>query len=99
MNQTGNLPPSIELISGAYSSILWNEVEGLCNEQTPEFIYNALNALYDCGKYDEAYQLVQVIYDMVGLEIPDDVIRACEIPETRKSYIAELIMDINDMLV
>lgn len=98
MNKNDIVTPSIELISGAYSSMLWNEVEGLCDESTPEYIYNVLNALYDCGKYDEAYQFVQVIYDMVGLELPADVVKVCEIPEARKAYLAELIMDIQDMM-
>ena len=98
MSENKTTTPSVELISGAYSSWLWNEVESTCDEQAPEMIHNVLNTLYECGKIDDAYQFVSFIHDMLNLELPDEVVKVCENPEGRKSYIVELLMDIADMI-
>ena len=56
MSEQKEFTPSVELISGAYSSWLWNEVESICDEKTPQMICDVLDTLYECGKIDEAYQ-------------------------------------------
>ena len=91
--------PTLELISGAYSSVFWSEIEDWFEgEDNPRYIYNALNALYECGKNQEAYELIRVLYDMVGLTYPIDAEEICKDPDNCKRYIAELLMDIEDMI-
>lgn len=99
MNAHEKVTPSLELISGAYSSVLWGEIEDWVeDENSPRFIYNALNILHSCGKDQEAYELVKALYDMVGLELPADVDEICKNPDDRAKYITELLMDIEDMI-
>lgn len=43
MNKNEKVTPSLELISGAYSSVFWSEIEDwIEGEDNPRCIYNAL---------------------------------------------------------
>jgi len=64
----------LNLISGAYTNILWEALEDtLTNEDSPTHIYNVLKVLHDCGKEKEAFAFVRVLYDITGLALPDVV--------------------------
>lgn len=91
--------PTIGLISGAYSSILWNNLEDLLTgEESTAHIHDVLKALQDCGRDKEAFAFVRVLYDITGLATPDDVEILAKNESTRKVYTNELIQDIENMI-
>ena len=66
---------SIELISGAYTNVLWETLEDvLTNEDSPAHIYNVLKTLHDCGKEREAFIMNATDEDIAAIvkEIRED---------------------------
>ena len=69
------LKPTVKLLSGAYSSSLWDNLcDVLENENSPSQIYEALEGLHSAKKDKEAFSLVQVLHDLVGLDLPDEIV-------------------------
>ena len=90
---------SIKLISGAYASELWDSLRDSCEEaESPENIYEVIKTLHECNKDNVAFDFVKVLHDMIGFEIPNDVLAICGNDNNRSSYIAELLSDIENMI-
>lgn len=88
----------LELISGSYTNVLWENLEEvLTNENSLSYIHDVLETLYDCGKDQEAFAFVRILYDIAGLSIPDVVETLSESDDIRSSYIAELLVDIENI--
>lgn len=99
MNNHTLLKQSVELISGAYSSRLWDGLCDICEiEESPSRIYGALEALHNVKRDEEAFSLIQALHDLAGLDLPDTVAAMNSSDTTRTSYITELLLDIEDMI-
>ena len=90
---------TLDLISGAYTNALWESLEDvLTGEDSPTYIYDTLKALHDGGKDKEAFGFVRVLYDVAGIALPDVVEDLDGNDETRSAYIAELLVDIENII-
>ncbi len=90
---------SIGLISGAYSSELWDNICDWCEDiESPESIYEVIKTLYECKQSKAAFRLVKVLYDMLGIKMPNDIMEICKNDNNYSLYIAELLSDIEDMI-
>ena len=99
MDNNNAILPTVELISGAYSSRLWDNLCDICAiEESTAHIYTALEALHETGRNQEAFSLIRALYDLAGLDLPDDVAVLDRSDETCKAYIAELLLDIEDII-
>ena len=91
--------PSIELISGAYSSKFWDNLCDICeNEDSPINVYSTLATLHKINKDKEAFALIQSLHDLVGLDLPISVASLNNLQNAQTAYITELLLDIEDMI-
>ena len=96
-NQNTSFP--VKLISGAYSSWLWDNIYDWCeNAESPENIYEVIKTLHECNKSKAAFSLVKVLYDMLGSDMSNDIMEICENDNNCSLYIAELLSDIENMI-
>ena len=90
---------ALELISGAYSNALWESLEDvLTKEESPAHIHDVLTALHDCNRDKSAFVFVRILYDIAGLILPDVVEKLDESDDTRRAYIAGLLVDIENII-
>ena len=99
MNKNNVNSPSIELISGAYSSKFWDNLCDICeNEDSPINVYSTLAILNQMNKDKEAFVLVQSLHDLVGLDLPTSIAALNNNQNAQTAYITELLLDIEDMI-
>jgi len=90
---------TIKLISGAYTSVLWETLENtLTNEDSLAHIHEVLKTLHDCGKIKVAFAFVQILYDIAGLALPDVVAVMDKDDDIRSAYITELLTDVENII-
>lgn len=90
---------SLELVSGAYTSDLWESLEDvLVHEDNPSHVYGVLKTLHDSGNDKAAFSFVRILYDVAGLTLPDAVENISDSDETISAYITELLTDIENIV-
>ena len=91
---------TLNLISGAYTSALWERLEEvLTDEESPEYVYAVLKALHEYADSDKvAFVFVQTLYDFAGIEIPSVAKDLSKSDDSREAYITQLLEDIENIL-
>jgi hypothetical protein len=90
---------TLELISGASTSALWETLEDiLTSEDSPAHIHYVLRTLHDCGNDKAAFSLVRILYDISGITLPDVVEELDKNDDTRSAYAMELLADIESII-
>lgn len=90
---------TLELISGAYTGVLWDTIEDvLTNENSPAHVHDVLKVLHGRSEDKAAFAFVRILYDVAGIVLPDVVEALDRNDETRSAYIAELLGDIENII-
>ena len=87
------------LISGLYSNELWDNLCNLFeNASSMIYVYDTLRILHDINRNQEAFNLVQILYELSGLDMPKEVAELNNKEVNQMAYIAELLLDIENMM-
>ena len=89
----------INMISGIYTSPLWEEVRYYASSlATLRKIQKAIIALQECGKSAEAFGLVIALHDLTDLDVPEAIMGLEPFPDGIKMFMDEFIADTNDLM-
>ena len=89
----------INMISGIYTSPLWEEVRCYASSlATLRKIQKAIIALQECGKSTEAFGLVIALHDLTDLDVPEAITGLEPFPDGIKMFMDEFIADTNDLM-
>ena len=89
----------INMISGIYTSPLWEEVRYYASSlATLRKIQKAITALQECGKSAEAFGLVIALHDLTDLDAPEAITGLEPFPDGIKVFMDEFIADTNDLM-
>ena len=89
----------INMISGIYTSPLWEEVRYYASSLgTLRKIQKAIAALQECGKSTEAFGLVIALHDLTDLDVPEAITGLEPFPDGIKMFMDEFIADTNDLM-
>ena len=91
---------TLNLISGAYTSVLWERLEEiLTDEDSPEYIYDVLKTLHDFeGSNKKAFVFIRILYDIAGIDMPSVIDTLSRNDDTCTAYIKHLLEDIENIL-
>ena len=90
---------AVNLVSGAYTSPLIDQLSMLCNEDDSiQGFYHAILAMYEEGRTIEAMQLIRALFDVSDMSYPDEMALLEEDETTRMILVSEIISDFNDIL-
>ncbi len=107
LHDTGILLPSgeicknkINLISGAMTSPLaeaiWTFTEN--DTEAMERILATLSHLYHKNHEAEMMAILRILYDVSGLQFPEDVALIAEHPEARQYFLFSFLLDMEDCM-
>ncbi len=89
----------INMISGIYTSPLWEEVRYYASSLTTlRKIQKSIIALQECGKSAEAFGLVIALHDLTDLDVPEAITGLEPFPDGIKMFMDEFIADTNDLI-
>ena len=89
----------INMISGIYTSPLWEEFRYYANSpNTLRKIQKSIAALQECGKSTEAFGLVIALHDLTDLDVPEAITGLEPFPDGIKMFMDEFIADTNDLM-
>ena len=89
----------INMISGIYTSPLWEEVRYYASSLgTLRKIQKSIAALQECGKSTEAFGLVIALHDLTDLDVPEAITDLEPFPDGIKMFMDEFIADTNDLM-
>ena len=89
----------INMISGAYTSPLWDELRYYASSlDTLRRIQAAIIALQECGKSAEAFGLIIALHDLTDLDVPEAVAGLEPFPDGIKMFVDEFIADTKDLM-
>ena len=101
-NDRNSMPSTadlINMISGAYTSPLWDELRYYADSlDTFRRIQTAIIALQECGKSTEAFGLIIALHDLTDLDVPEAVAGLEPFPDGIKMFVDEFIADTNDIM-
>ena len=101
-NDRNSMPSTadlINMISGAYTSPLWDELRYYASSlDTLRRIQAAIIALQECGKSAEAFGLIIALHDLTDLDVPEAVAGLEPFPDGIKMFVDEFIADTNDIM-
>lgn len=100
MSETKNNSSSfIKLISGGYSSDLWDALIDCCeSESSPYAFYDALYCLHKNKDYEPAFNLLLALYDITGTAIPTAIKEISRNSDMQGKYLDNLLSDIESIL-
>ena len=89
----------INMISGIYTSPLWEELRYYASSLgTLRKIQKSIAALQECGKSTEAFGLVIALHDLTDLDVPEAITGLEPFPDGIKMFMDEFIADTNDLM-
>ena len=89
----------INMISGIYTSPLWDELRYYAGSlDTLRKIQKSIAALQECGKSTEAFGLVIALHDLTDLDVPEAITGLEPFPDGIKMFMDEFISDTNDLM-
>ena len=99
MNSNVSIIPSVNLISGGYTSRLVDNLPARCRKSDVLMeIHDVLESLIECGKIEAGYKFLQILYTTAKLEMPKDIAQLVNVEENCSSYLMQVITDIEDMV-
>ena len=101
-NDRNSMPSTadlINMISGAYTSPLWDELRYYASSlDTLRRIQTAIIALQECGKSTEAFGLIIALHDLTDLDVPEAITGLEPFPDGIKMFMDEFIADTKDLM-
>lgn len=91
----------INLISGAMTAPLIETIWVFSgyNVAAIKRLSDILNRLYSAGKWCEILDILRILYDVVGMEFPEEVELLIDHPEAQRYFLFSFLLDINDCKV
>lgn len=90
----------INLISGATTAPLLETIWTFSgyNVEAMNRLSDILKQLYSAGKESEMLDILRIVYDVVGMEFPEDVELLADHPEARQYFLFSFLLDMDDYL-
>ena len=89
----------INMISGIYTSPLWEELRYYASSLgTLRKIQKSIAALQECGKSAEAFGLIIALHDLTDRDVPEAVAGLEPFPDGIKMFVDEFIADTKDIM-
>ncbi|WP_034378249.1 MAG: hypothetical protein WHF31_00705 [Candidatus Dehalobacter alkaniphilus] len=90
----------INLISGATTAPLIETIWTFSgnNIEAINRISDILTQLYSAGRESEMLDILRILYDVIGMEFPEDVDLVVTHPEARQYYLFSFLLDIDDCM-
>ena len=91
---------ALTCLSGAVAAPLVQAVWEMSdnNTYTLKRLQSILSNLYEQSRESEAIEVMQLLYEALGIVFPDDVILICNHTEARSYLLFELLVDIDDIV-
>lgn len=88
----------INIISGAYTSSLVDTADELSSSKNAlPNMQSIIRALLECKKVDEAMKFIHLLYDLCGLEFPEEITLLEKHELAREQYLNEFLLDLEDL--
>ena len=89
----------INLISGAHTPTFAETVWALTDKDggTLNRLTNLFAQLYSGGRENELLEIIRILYDVVGLQFPQDFEGFSGHPEAQQYFLFEFLLDLNDV--
>ena len=101
-NQQNTMPTAadlINIISGIYTSPLWEELRGYVDSlKTLRKLSTAIKALQESGKSAEAFAMICALHDVVAIEVPEVITSLEPYPDAVKLFVDEFVADTDDLI-
>lgn len=90
----------INLISGATTAPLFETIWTFSgyNIEAINRISNILTQLYSENQGNEMLDILRILYDVVGMEFPEDVDLLATHPEARRYFLFSFLLDMEDCM-
>lgn len=90
----------INLISGAMTAPLLETIWTFsgCNIEAINRISNILTQLYSENQGNEMLDILRILYDVAGMEFPEDVDLLATHPEARRYFLFSFLLDMDDCM-
>lgn len=90
----------INLISGATTAPLLETIWTFSgyNVEAMNRLSDILKQLYSAGKESEMLDILRIIYDVVGMEFPEEVELLADHPEARQYFLFSFLLDMDDFM-
>lgn len=86
-------------VSGAFCSEFWDCMYEVSESlDTIKSIKKTIETLHAVGQDSAAFQLLLALYDLIALEVPEELLEIEPYEEAKKSFIAEFIEDSIDLM-
>ncbi len=90
---------AINIASGAYATPLVDTITALSeNSDSLRYMLGILKALFENKKFDEAIKFLHLLYDISGLNYPDDVSLIETNREFIEPFVNEFLLDLEDLM-
>ena len=101
-NQQNTMPTAadlINIISGIYTSPLWEELRGYVDSlKTLRKLSTAIKALQESGKSAEAFAMICALHDIANIEVPKAITSLEPYPDAMRLFVGEFIADTDDLI-
>ena len=101
-NQQNTMPSAddlINMISGIYTSPLWDELRGYVDSlKSLRSLSNAIKALQESGKSTEAFAMICALHDVVAIEVAEAITSLEPYPDAVKLFVDEFVADTDDLI-
>ena len=102
-NQQNTMPSAadlINMISGIYTSPLWEELRGYVDSlNSLRSLSAAIKTLHESGKSNEAFAMICALHDVVGIEVPEVIACLDLFPDAVWLFVGEFIADTDDLIL
>ncbi len=89
----------INITAGTYATPLVDTITALSeNSDSLRYMLDILKALFENKKFDEAIKFLHLLYDISGLNYPDDVSLIETNREFIEPFINEFLLDLEDLM-
>lgn len=90
---------AINITSGTYATPLVDTITAVSeNSDSLRYMLGILKALFENKKFDEAIKFLHLLYDISGLNYPDDVSLIETNREFIESFMNEFLLDLEDLM-